>query len=100
MWALVSLVLVLGPGVWLKLSVLASWPSMLANFSLVFSLQWGLDHKQVKDVGLLVVLLLVIELVKASSQLESLSTGMILRPETSKTIWPGWVVLEGDYRDE
>ena len=62
---------------------------MLANFSLVFSLQWGLDHKQVKDVGLLVVLLLVIELVKASSQLESLSTGMILRPETSKTIWPG-----------
>ena len=62
---------------------------MLANCSLVFSLQWGLDHKQVKDVGLLVVLLLVIELVKASSQLESLSTGMILRPETNKTIWPG-----------
>ena len=44
---------------------------------------------------------LVIELVMgASSQLGSLSAGTILGPGTGKTVWPGWIVLEGDLGDE
>ena len=39
--------------------------------------------------GLLVVVVLVIGLVGASSQLESLSAGMILGPGTGKIVWPG-----------
>jgi len=38
--------------------------------------------------------------VGASSQLGSLSTGTILGPRTGKTVWPGWIVLEGDLRDK
>ena len=100
MWALVPLVLVLGPEVWLELSMLASWLSTLANFSLVLSLQQGFDYKWVEDIGLLAVLLLVIELARASSQLGLLFIGMILGPETGKTVWPGWIVLEGNLRDK
>jgi len=100
MQALVLLKLVLGPGVWLELRVLASWPSTSANCSLVLSLWWGLDHEQVEDVGLLAILLLVLGLVGVFSQLESLSTGTILRLETGETVWPGWIVLEGDLGDE
>ena len=74
-WALISLILILGLGVWLEL---ASQPSTLANCSLVFSFQRGLDHEQVEDIGLLAVLLLVIGLVGASSQLGLLSTETIL----------------------
>ena len=37
---------------------------------------------------------------EASSQLGSLSAGTILRPETGKTVQPGWIVLEGDPGDE
>jgi len=69
MQALVLLVLVLGLGVWLELNVLASQPSTSANCSLVLLLQQGLDCEWVEDVGLLAVLLLVIGLVGASSQL-------------------------------
>jgi len=69
--------------------VLASWLSTLANYSLVLLLQQGLDHEQVEDVGLLVILLLVLRLVEASSQLGLLSTETILRPETGKTVWLG-----------
>jgi len=58
-WALVPLELVLGPGVWLALSILASWSSMLANCSLVLSLQQGFDHKQVEKVGLLAIKLVI-----------------------------------------
>ena len=50
--------------------------------------------------GLLAILLLVLGLVGASSQLKSLSTGMILGPGTGETIWPDWIVLEGDLRDD
>ncbi len=65
-----------------------SQPSTLANYSLVLSLQWGLDHKWLEDVRLAVKL--VIELVVGtSSQLGSLSTEMILGPETGETVWPG-----------
>ena len=39
-------------------------------------------------VSLLAVLLLVIGLARVSSQLGSLSTGMILRPDISETVWP------------
>ena len=39
--------------------------------------------------GLLAVVVLVIGLAGASSQLESLSIGMILGPETGKTVQPG-----------
>ena len=84
--ALVSLVLVLGPGVWLELRVLASQLSTSANCSLVSLFQWSLDYEQVEDIGLLVILLLVLELVGVSSQLGSLSTEMILGPRTGKTV--------------
>jgi len=38
--------------------------------------------------------------VGASSQLGSLSAGTILGPGTGETVWPGWIVLEGDLGDE
>ena len=98
--ALVPLVLVLRPGVWLELRVLTSQPSMLANCWLVFSLQWGLDHERVEDVGLLAVVVLVIGLAEVSFQLGLLSAGTILGPGTDKTIQPGWIVLEENLRDE
>ena len=100
MWALVPLVLVLGPGVWLELSVLASQLSTSANCSSVLSFWWGLDYEWVEDVGLLAILLLVIGLVGASSQLWLLSIGMILGPGTGETVWLGWIILEEDLRDE
>ena len=50
--------------------------------------------------GLLAILLLVLGLARASSQLGSLSVEMILRPEMGKTVWPGWIVLEGDLGDD
>ena len=50
--------------------------------------------------GLLAILLLVLELAETSSQLGSLSVGAILGPGTGKTVQPGWIVLEGDFRDE
>jgi len=62
---------------------------MLANCSLVLSLQQSLYYEQVEDVGLLAVLLLVIGLVGVFSQLGSLSVEMILGPGTGKTIWLG-----------
>jgi len=65
---------------------------MLANCSLVLLLQWGFDYKQVEDVGLLAVKLVLGLVVGASSQLELLSTGMILGL--------GWMVLDGDLGDE
>jgi len=68
------------------LRVFASQPSTLANCSLVLSLQQGFDHERVEDVGLLAMLLLVLGLVGASSQLGSLSAGMILRPGTGETV--------------
>jgi len=81
MQALVPFVLVLRPGVWLEWRVLASQPSMLANCLLVLSLWWGFDCKQVEDVGLLAVIVLVVGLVaEAFSQLGSLSAETILRP--------------------
>ena len=98
--ALVPLELVLGLGVWLELSVLASWPSTSANCLWVFLLQWGFDHERVEEVGLLAVKLVLELVVGASSQLGSLSIGMILGPETGKTVWPDWIVLEGDLRDK
>jgi len=66
--------------------------STLANYLLVLLLQQGFDCKQVEDVGLLAVKLVLVLVVGTSSQLESLSTGMILGP--------GWMVLDGDLRDE
>jgi len=84
--------------------VLRVWASQLstsANCSLVLSLQWGFDRERVEDMGLLAILLLVIGLVvRASSQLGSLSTGTILGPGTGETVWVGWIVLKGDLRDE
>ncbi len=43
---------------------------------------------EVKDIGLLAVLLLVIELARAFSQLRSLSAGTILVLGTDKTVQP------------
>ena len=82
------------------LRVLASWPSTSANCLLVLLLRWGFDRERVEDMSLLAILLLVLGLARASSQLGSLSVEMILRPEMGKTVWPGWIVLEGDLRDD
>ena len=81
--------------------MLASQPSTSANCSLVLLLRWGFDHERVEEVGLLAILLLVLGLaVGASSQFGSLSAGTILGPGTGKTVWAGWIVLEGDLGDE
>jgi len=101
MQALVPLVLVLGPGVWLELRVLISWLSTSANCSLVLLLWWGFDYEWVEDVGLLAVIVLVVGLVAGVfSQLGSLSAETILGPKTGKTVQLGWIVLEKDLRDE
>ena len=88
MWALVPPVLVLGPKVWLELSVLASQPSISANCSLVLPLWQSLDYEWVEDVGLLAVVVLVIGLAGAFSQLGLLFAETILGPGTGKTIRP------------
>ena len=62
---------------------------MLANCSLVFSLQQGLNCEQVEDMGLLAVKLVVGLVAGAFSQLGSLSAGMILGPGTGKTVQLG-----------
>jgi len=80
--------------------VLASRLSTSANCSLVLSLQWDFDYERVEDVGLLAILLLVLGLAGASSQLGSLSTGTILGPGTGETVQPDWIVLEEDFGDE
>ena len=80
--------------------MLASQLSTSANCSLVLSLCWGLDCKQVEEVGLLAVKLAIGLVVGVSSQFGSLSAGTILGPGTGKTVWPGWIVLKGDLRDE
>ena len=82
------------------LRVLASRPSTSANCSLVLSLRRGFDRERVEDVGLLAILLLVLGLAGASSQLGSLSAGTILGPGTGETVQAGWIVLEGDLGDE
>ena len=89
MWALVSLTLVLGPGVWLVFRVLVSWLSTSANYSLVLLLWWGLDCKWVEDVSLLAVKLVIGLVAGAFFQLGSLSVGIILGPGISETVWPG-----------
>jgi len=50
--------------------------------------------------GLLAILLLVLGLAGAFSQLGSLSARMILGPGTDETVQTGWIVLERDFRDE
>jgi len=80
--------------------VLASWPSTSANCLLILSLQQDFNYERVEDVGLLAILLLVLKLVKSSSQLESLSAGTILGPGTGKTVQLGWIVLEENLGDE
>ena len=84
------------------LRVLASRPSTSANCLLVLllSLRQGFDREQVDDVGLLAAKLVLGLVVGASSQFGSLSTGTILGPGTGKTVQAGWIVLEGDLRDE
>ena len=49
----------------------------------------GLDYERVEDMGLLAVIVLVIGLVGASSQLGLLSTGTILGPGTGEIVLPG-----------
>jgi len=70
----------------------ASQPSTLANCLLVLSLQWDFDYEQVEEVDLLDIKLVIRLVVGASSQLELLSTVMILGPGTGETVWPGWIV--------
>ena len=66
--------------------MLASQPSTLASCSLVLLLRQGFDHEQVEEVGLLAVKLVIGLVVRASSQLGSLSAGIILGPGTGKTV--------------
>jgi len=80
--------------------MLASQLSTSASCSLVLLLQQGFDCEQVEEVGLLAVKLVIGLVVGASFQLGLLSAGTILGPETGETVWPGWIVLEGDLRDE
>ena len=80
--------------------MLASQLSTSASCSLVLLLYWSLDHEQVEKVGLLAVKLVRGLVVGASSQLESLSAGMILGPGIGETVRPDWIVLEGDLRDK
>jgi len=68
--------------------MLASQPSTSANCSLVLLLRWDFDCEQVEDVGLLAILLLVLGLARASSQLGSFSAEMIPGPGIGKTVWP------------
>jgi len=63
-----------------------SWLSMLANYSLVLSLWWNFDHKQVKEVGLLDVRLVIRLVMEIPFQLGLLSTEMILVLEIDKTV--------------
>ena len=57
--------------------------SISANCSLVSLLCQDFDHEQVEKLDLLIARLIV---VGASSQLGSLSTEMILGPETGRTV--------------
>ena len=82
------------------LRVLASWPSISANCLLVFSLRRGFDCERVEEVGLLATKLVIGLVVGASSQLGLLSAGTILGPGTDETVRAGWIILEGDLRDE
>ena len=99
-WALVPYVLVLGPRVWLALRVLASWPSILVNCSLVLLLQQSFNCEQVEKVSLLTVKLVIGLVAGASFQLELLSAEIILGPGIGKTVWLGWTVLNGDLGEE
>ena len=81
--ALVLFELELGLEVWLAVSVFAIQLSISANCSLVSLLCQDFDHEQVEKLDLLVARLIV---VGASSQLGSLSTEMILGPETGRTV--------------
>ena len=60
---------------------------MSANGSLVLLLQQDLDHEWVEDVGLLAVKLVIGLVVRASSQLESLSARIILGPGIGEAVW-------------
>ena len=80
--------------------MLASQPSTSASCSLVLLLRRGLDYERVEEVGLLAVKLVIGLVVRASSQLELLSTETILGPGTGKTVQPDWIVLEGDLGDK
>ena len=81
--ALVLFELELGLEVWLAVSVFAIQLSISANCSLVSLLCQDFDHEQVEKLDLLVARLIV---VGASFQLGSLSTEMILGPETGRTV--------------
>ena len=81
--ALVLFELELGLEVWLAVSVFAIQLSISANCSLVSLLCQDFDHEQVEKLDLLIARLIV---VGASSQLGSLSTEMILGPETGRTV--------------
>ena len=99
MWALVSLKLVLGLEVWLALRVLTSWPSTLANCLLGLLLWQSFDYKQVKNISLLAVKLVLGLVAGVSSQLISLFVRTILGPGTGKTVWPDWIVLDRNFRN-
>ena len=53
-----------------------------------------------EEIGLLAVKLVIELVARTSFQLGLLSIRTILGPGTGKTVWPGWIVLEGDLRDE
>jgi len=67
MQVLISLELVLGPEVWLAISMFASQPSTLANYSLVLLLWQGFDCEWVEELDLLVAKLVVRLVIRAFS---------------------------------
>ena len=60
----------------------------MASYSLVLLLWWGFNYKQVEEVDLLAVILVIGLVMGASSQLGSLSTGTILGPGIGEAVWP------------
>ena len=59
-----------------------------------------MDCERVEEVGLLAAKLVIGLVVGASFQFGSLSAGMILGPRTGEAVQAGWIVLEGDLRNE
>ena len=73
---------------------------MSANCSLILLLWWGFDYKQVEEVSLLAVKLVIGLVAETSSQLGSLSIWTILGPGTGKAIWLDWIVLDRNLGDD
>ena len=90
----------IGSGGLIRIKYVSKSAEYLGQLFISIFAPMGFDYEWVEEVGLLAVKLVLGLVVGASSQLESLSTGTILGPGIDKTVQAGWIVLEGDLRDE